>query len=145
MLTYEDAKELLGTKQRKKLAGNTYLCRMDTVDGQPYAIVFHSTAIVTLYADGRIRLTSGGYRTVTTKGRLSEYGPYSVYQSKGEWYWHTPMGSVPFVDGVEWLVSECQSLTERQEEKALVLSYLKGECPVGVVTDWRKENGLIPA
>jgi len=43
----------------------------------PYvAIVLHNTAVVVFYDDGRIKLNTEGWRTVTTKDRLNRCLPY---------------------------------------------------------------------
>ena len=55
------------------------------------SVVYHDTEIVTVYNDGRIRLNTGGYFTVTTKRRMnqaaSQFGlDYRVYQKNFQWY-----------------------------------------------------------
>ena len=49
---------------------------------------YHQTAVVVEAPDGRLRLSSGGYRTSTTKERINRYLPsgYSVRQEDFEWY-----------------------------------------------------------
>ena len=61
-------------------------------------MLYHETDVVTFHADGRTVLNSGGWRTYTTKERLSNYGPCYVCQSKGVWY--CGEDSVPFADGI---------------------------------------------
>jgi hypothetical protein len=57
----------------------------------------HQTDIVTKHADGSWTLTSGGWRSPTTKGRLIDYGPLQIWSDKGEWF--TNAG--PFFDGMK--------------------------------------------
>jgi hypothetical protein len=75
-LTYAKCAELLGNRERKKLAGNTYLTRSHNVDGATsYAVTFHFTPILRYFPDGTVTVRTGGHRTVTTKSRLNEFGP----------------------------------------------------------------------
>ena len=71
--SYMDAVELAQTRKRK-LGNNTVL----VTDHAPtsYAVRYHSTDIVTYRKDGSIVLSSGGWRTSTTKERINEYIPF---------------------------------------------------------------------
>lgn len=56
-------------------------------DGKLETVIrLHDTDIVTLDPDGGAVYTSGGWRSVTTKARISSYGPFPVVALKGEWY-----------------------------------------------------------
>lgn len=47
----------------------------------------HNTDIVTILADGRIILDSGGWQTVTTKERMNRYaGLWTIFSDRGAWY-----------------------------------------------------------
>lgn len=149
-LTYRTCVEMLGGRDRKKLAGNTYLVRMD--DGS-VVVLFHSTPILRYRADDTCVVSSGGYRTVTTKARLNDYGPVLLWAKKGAWWWGLDGMEMQFRDGVIYDlypdgsvkgISETGVMSADPEERALVEAFLRGECPAGVVTDWRKERGLIP-
>ena len=59
MLSFNRAEELLGNRDKKKIANNTYLIRLDD---NIIGIRLHSTDIIKLYRDGNIVLNSGGYR-----------------------------------------------------------------------------------
>lgn len=50
------------------------------------AVKYHATDVITYCADGSIVLDSGGWRTTTTKSRMTMYTPFSVYQSDYLWY-----------------------------------------------------------
>lgn len=67
----------------KPLANNTRLFRRDE---DCFAIRLHDTDVVTLFADGRIVLSTGGWYTMTTKDRLSSFAPVTVTSDKGVWY-----------------------------------------------------------
>lgn len=70
---------------RRKLKNNTYAERRDN---QAIAIRLHNTDILTFHQDGKIVVTSGGWKTVTTKARLNEYlEDYGISQEKGLWSW----------------------------------------------------------
>src|SRR5258706_8717982 len=55
-----------------KIAHNTYLERH--AGGDAYGVRLHRTEIVTFYRDGRVRLDSGTWQTMTTRGRMNACG-----------------------------------------------------------------------
>lgn len=69
------------------------------------SIVYHETAIVEFDAE-KVRLHSGGWRTVTTKKKMNQASRqfglgFEVYQKAREWFIVTPEGeTVPFYDGI---------------------------------------------
>lgn len=100
-LTHKQADELLKGRcsQSKKIANNTYLKR----DGENIVIRLHETNIITFQPDEKIVVSSGGWRTVTTKDRLNKYLPagLGIAQERGIWYWHRTGDGlrIPFTDG----------------------------------------------
>jgi hypothetical protein len=72
----------------------------------------HHTDIATVRPDNRVRITSGGWKTPTTKGRLNDVLQkmgYSVYSGTGLWYVRSlnPLppalhgkGDIPFYDNM---------------------------------------------
>ena len=87
--TYQTLDALLTgrCKERRKLANNTYAVRGDTFDGEPLIHVrLHETNVLTFYADGTVAYDSGGWRTVTTKDRMNNYGPALIFSERGRWY-----------------------------------------------------------
>lgn len=76
-------------KDRRKLANNTYLERRNAPLSRggetenSFAIVLHSTDIVTYYPDGSIDLCTGGYPTITTQDRMNRFTPQG-YRISGE-------------------------------------------------------------
>lgn len=76
--------------------------------GGAVAVKYHDTDVVTYYADGSIRLDTGGWLTMSTRSRIEEYLPagYRVASVKGRWYLmtyeHTATGSGSFawLDGI---------------------------------------------
>ena len=83
MTTYKEAEEYLGTKKDRPIE---YATRVQRRDDGSIVIRQHSTDIVTYMKDGTIVLTSGGWKTPTTKDRLNRYSGIRLYQSKGVWY-----------------------------------------------------------
>jgi len=75
-------------KLSRRIGNNTYLIRHSGVPGDSIHLKLHDTYIMTWYADGRIELNSGGWRTVTTKARMNEYleDGWGISQVKGQWY-----------------------------------------------------------
>lgn len=98
--------------------GNTHLRKEE---GE-VSVVLHSTAVVTFYADGRIRFSSGGWRTAVTLDRLAECMPigWRMHGSPAYWGWRqsgpqnggqpwmieTPSGTYDFEDGMVLDVTE---------------------------------------
>ena len=64
---YVAALTALGSRDSRVLCNNTRAVRHDDAVG----IVLHTTEIVTFYADGRIRITLGGWNTTTTRSRIN--------------------------------------------------------------------------
>jgi len=94
MITYAECK-LLGAH---KLENNTHLVNLA---GGDFGVKLHNTVIVEVRQDGTYKLTSGGYRTATTKDRLNKYGPLGIWQHKGEWYYKDEEGNQQtFEDGI---------------------------------------------
>lgn len=90
--TYEQARCLLGTRDRFKLGNNT------TLEARPrgaFAVRLHYTDVVTFHADGRVTLDSGGWQTPTTRDRFRACG-FRVYTAGGV----ARIGDVAFRDGL---------------------------------------------
>lgn len=81
-ISYKKATEILNGRDKRKIANNTYLERI----GEVFAIRLHNTDIIKIYPDETQVITSGGYRTATTKSRINEYSFALVNQVKGSWY-----------------------------------------------------------
>jgi len=79
----------------RKVARNTVLYRL--ADGTE-CIKYHDTVVVRKSPNGVITLDSGGWQTVTTKARFSEYGGIWIDQRNGVWY--MPGGSA-YYDGIQ--------------------------------------------
>lgn len=86
-MNYQQACEKLTGRcvRVRKLKNNTYLERLDN---ESIAVRLHSTNVLVYKADGSVIIDSGGWRTVTTKGRMNEYLPYGfrISQTRGQWY-----------------------------------------------------------
>lgn len=71
---------------------------VSVVNGDTY-FVLYSTAIVVKYADGRIRLDTGGHYSSTTKRAMMQASNqfdlgFTVYAKKGIWFVHQPRCSI---------------------------------------------------
>lgn len=68
------------------------------------AIRLHNTNIITFQKNGNIILNSGGWRTLTTKDRLNQYTPFTIFSVKGIWYisknGYEKKGAVVFYDRI---------------------------------------------
>lgn len=81
----------------KRIANNTF--KYARPDGTT-VVRLHLTDIIETLPDGRVRLNSGGWKTVTTKDRFNKYTPYRVWSDKGTWYVHHEGAKAPFFDGM---------------------------------------------
>jgi hypothetical protein len=92
-MTYQEAKEKLGTRTSRKLENNTYLI----TDGQNIAVKLHATNVLTFTPQGTVIYNSGGWRTKTTRDRMNAYGPVTIGQAARCWF----AGVIPFYDRME--------------------------------------------
>jgi len=92
-MDYFSAQAKLAGRVERKIGNNRYL--EQTGEGT-ICLRLHHTYIVVFYANGDIKLNSGGWRTVTTKAAINEVSPRRVNQVKGEWY----VGDREFFDGM---------------------------------------------
>lgn len=96
MKTYNEALAVLKNRATKKLARNTYLVR----DGKTVHVRLHASNVVSYLPSGAVRVSSGGYRTRTTKDRINSYSPANISQVNGSWY--CGAARVPFADNMEF-------------------------------------------
>lgn len=68
-LDLDKAISALGGKQEVKIGHNTWICRRDNGD---VAVKYHYTDIVTFHPDYSITVRTGGWDSVTTRGRLDQ-------------------------------------------------------------------------
>jgi hypothetical protein len=82
----------------KRIANNTV--RYERANGD---IVWrlHRTDVVTKHPDGTWTLNSGGWKTLTTKDRISTYAPCNLYSDRGTWYVSGNGERVAFYDGIK--------------------------------------------
>ena len=81
---YLAALTALGSRDSRVLCNNTRAVRHDDAVG----VVLHTTEVVTFYADGRTRITLGGWDTVTTRARINACLPRGcVSRNKGTTYY----------------------------------------------------------
>lgn len=66
------------------------------------AIRYHYTDVITMYPNGDTELTSGGWRTYTTKERLNR--KFNVWSDKGIWYIKEPAtgNTLTYFDGIKF-------------------------------------------
>jgi hypothetical protein len=80
-MNYTEANEILGTRSSRKLANNTYLQRRDE---KTIALRLHSTDVL-IFTPQYVEYQTGGWYTVTTKQRMSNFGPAQIGSDKGKW------------------------------------------------------------
>lgn len=83
------------------VARNTW--RYRTADGIEH-VRLHGTDVVEFLPGDKVRLNSGGWKTVTTKDRINSFSPYHVFSNRGTWLVYAPHDSglepVAFYDGI---------------------------------------------
>lgn len=99
--SYDDARRALTRAGRTgRIGHNTYVAEahMGAV-----AIILHRTPIVIYYPDGKVKLNSGGWHTVTTKARMNAVLPpwIRVYQERHDWFVKVRGEKQAFYDGME--------------------------------------------
>jgi len=84
-MNYKEAEALLNGEDLRPLEYGTNLVRLaeDVI-----ALYLHTTAIITYYSDGWIKLNSGSWRTNLTKRRMNKYlgEILQVFQKNSIWY-----------------------------------------------------------
>lgn len=96
---WTDADKALGTRDRKKVANNTWLERHENT----IALRLHNTDIVTWATPNRAILNVGGWFTVTTANRINQVLPNGVsqYSKRGRWMLKQADGTaIPWNDGM---------------------------------------------
>lgn len=93
-MNYTTALQTLAGRDRLKLENNTYLEKRDDA----IAVKLHNTDVLTFLPNGRTRYNSGGWKTVTTKDRMNQYGPARIHQKDSEWILN---GNFVYTDGIE--------------------------------------------
>jgi len=82
-MNYLEASSILGARDHKKVANNTYLVRRgpDTI-----GLRLHNTDVLT-FRPGSVTYNTGGWRTMTTKSRFNKFGPddVKVYSDRKVW------------------------------------------------------------
>lgn len=106
MMTWDEANRLF-TSARNKAKGkpierNTrvILQRSDDNGVPVYGIEYHETTIIEIYIDGKYIYDTGGWQTISTKKRMNEYGPITIYQREGIWYARNGATHIPYVNGM---------------------------------------------
>jgi hypothetical protein len=82
IVSYSSAEAYLGSKEKRKLAHETYLVRV----GNDLVIRYHDTNVVVYHADRSITLDSGGWRSPTTRRRFEEFGSVPIEQRDSSWF-----------------------------------------------------------
>jgi hypothetical protein len=139
-LTVREVKAETGADKVRRVASNTFDI---TYSNGIRAIRYHHTNVVT-EEDGKIILTSGGWRTPTTKDRLTfSPSPVRVSQAKGIWYAHKGRKSVMFYDGITF-DKDGNLLSEEREPDFKRINRVKREI-AGFVKLITKDNLPLPS
>ena len=94
-MTYERAAGLVRSSRTgvRKVANNTYM--REVSDG--IAVRLHRTDVVVIHPDSTYTLSSGGWRTGTTKNRINQFTGAGIFQRRGDWFLSDDS---PFSDGM---------------------------------------------
>ena len=85
-MTYAEVLALVHGKtnrQERKIGNNTYA---EIEHDKSISVRLHGTDVVRFYANGLVKLNSGGWRTHTTKQRINKYSPVRIFQKNFEWF-----------------------------------------------------------
>lgn len=99
-MTYYEAEAELNGRASRKVGNNTYLERRNE---HTIAVRLYQTDVVVFHDDGSTTYDSGGWRTITTKSRLNEYGEgVQVFAERRVWQVKTKWNHEvqPFQDGM---------------------------------------------
>lgn len=82
---YQSAERALNGSDSKVIGNNTELVRRPNGD---IVVELHGHGVVKYRQDGRVQVSSAGYKTTTTKDRINRYTPssFKVVQRQGRWY-----------------------------------------------------------
>lgn len=99
------------TAKKSRKLGNTSVNVTETAKTLEITVCLFGNLIATIdYYNCKMTISDGGYlRTVTTKSRLNALlkeltarkHQFGVYQRKGEWYFSSSKGDVPFENNTE--------------------------------------------
>lgn len=88
MRTHEQAAERFvseaGARLKKRLLERN--TRLHDLGNEVYAVRYYDTDVVVYHPDGRIVVQTGGYKTLSTRERISGYSPCQIWQEKGTWH-----------------------------------------------------------
>ncbi len=119
-LSYAQASRLLENRgvSSVKICHNT---RLNRIAPAAIALRYHQTDIVVFHGRGAVSLTSGGWRTSTTKARFKALTDIQVYQKDFDWYVSVPdpmmhsYREIPFQDGMTINTETWQTIEEMEE------------------------------
>lgn len=96
-MAYQSMKDML---EGVEYMGKPKLLERNTVKYQKpngdMAIRLHRTDIIVTGVNGTVTLSSGGWKTMTTKDRINKYAGVQIHSDKGIW----KVSSIPFKDGM---------------------------------------------
>lgn len=99
-ITFESARDYLGSKTSRSIAPNTVLSLNQGI----YQIHLHGNLIMDVSESGAIRIYDGNQHfTKTTKARINSYMPkgFWVYTERGDHILATPKGKARFSSGMD--------------------------------------------
>jgi hypothetical protein len=83
MNNYKEALEVLKNRTSKKLDNNTYLEKRENGN---LAVKLHQTDVVTYTPKNEVILSSGGWKTPTTKDRINKFSRAGITQKNNQWF-----------------------------------------------------------
>lgn len=99
-MKFREAKKILGNRESKKIQYATWLHNR----GSHFAIRHHETDIIKIYPRKTV-LDTDGWKSRTTKDRLNEYSPGSIWSVNGIWYASFKGKEVVYQDGLTFHVN----------------------------------------
>lgn len=137
MHSYSDAERVLGKRERRKLQNNTYLERLSS---ESIVVRLHNTHILVYHQSGDITYQTGGWRTITSKARMNEYGAHGVqiWSDRSVWYIGTSNWRSAYYEGfVVRADGSAAAIHNADTEKRKILQASLSKFIKGWVTDIR--------
>lgn len=113
-MTYSNLTRVMGDRDTKVLAYKTLAVLTPTSDE---VVVFHHDSVIArIFQDGGLAVTSGGWRSSTTKGRLNQIlsdnsTNYRIFQKNYQWFVrNTETKRIIEWEGVLYVTSDGQAV-----------------------------------
>ena len=115
MTTKTESMEGIECDSSKVIGNNTFEYQINGIR----IVRLHNTDILIFKPNGLVTYNSGGWKTVTTKARMNEYGASGVYIQQIKSVWHIRAGEQEsiFFDGITFDMNKVRFLETMEKDK----------------------------